>query len=106
MTDNWIPIDFPVSAGARKEAEPTDPFVATAHAMATPGYDGIGAMGRAFVEEFALMGWSRQRLERMFRIPSYVAAYTVYRTYGPDYVTALINDVIGPPQESTEPGEC
>ena len=104
MSDSWVPVEIIGVSGASKEAEPTDPYLATAVGLPTPGYDGIAAMGRAFVEEFALMGWSRQRLERMFRMPRYVAAHTVYRQHGPAYVTALINDVLGPPTEPTDPG--
>ena len=55
-------------SGRNKAAEPTDPYVATAVSLSTPGYDGIAAMGRAFVEEFALMGWPRERIARMFTI--------------------------------------
>ncbi len=103
MSDNWVPIEI-TSTGAAKQAEATDPYVATAVGMTTPGYDGLEAMGRAFVAEFALMGWSRERLERMFRMPRYVAAHTVYLQRGPAYVAALIEDVLGPPAGPTEPG--
>ena len=93
-----IPVDIDIvsQSGASKAAEVTDPYVATAVAVPTPGYDGIAAMGRAFIEEFALMGWSRQRLERMFRIPRYVAAHRVYLERGPEFVRTLIDDVLGP----------
>jgi hypothetical protein len=91
-----IPIDIIADSGSLKSAEPTDPYVATAVAVPTPGYDGLAAMARAFIEEFALMGWSRDRLERMFRVPRYVAAHRVYLERGPDFVSALIDDVLGP----------
>ncbi|MCP3974550.1 MAG: hypothetical protein GY720_08670 [bacterium] len=105
MREHWIPIDISVSAGTHKAAEPTDPYMPTAYAVPTPGYDGLGAMGRAFVEEFALLGWSPQRLERMFRTPSYAAAHAVFRQYGPEYVTALITDVLGTPPQQAEPSD-
>jgi hypothetical protein len=90
-----IPVDLVVESGALKSAESTDPYVATAVALPTPGYDGMAAMGRAFVEEFAMLGWSRERLERMFRMPRYVAAHVVYVERGPAFVTNLIDEVLG-----------
>ncbi len=98
-----IPLDIRIESGALKSAESTDPYTATAVRVPTPGYDGLGAMARAFIEEFALLGWSRDRLERMFRLPRYVAAHAVYRERGPAFVTALIDDVLGPRPAHEEP---
>lgn len=92
----WVPIEMAVESGEAKQAEATDPYDATAVFLHTPGYDGLAAMGRAFVEEFALLGWSRERVERMFRMPRYVAAHAVYLKRGPAFVTELIDDVLGP----------
>ncbi len=99
MSDRFaagIPIDLVDSTGGHKVAEPTDPYAATAVAFPTPGYDGHDAMARSFVVEFALLGWSRERIARMFRVPRFVAAHHVYRTRGPAYVAALLDDVLGP----------
>ena len=85
----------PVGHGHEKMAEPTDPYVATAVALPTLGYDGLAAMARTFVEEFALMGWPRERVLRMFTIPRYVAAHAVYVTRGPAFVEALVDEVFG-----------
>ena len=98
-----IPLDIRIESGSMKATEPTDPFVGTAVGLSTPGHDGLAAMGRAFVEEFALMGWSRERLERMFRTPRYVAAHAVYQQRGPEFVRSLINDVLGPAQLPENP---
>ncbi len=98
-----IPLDIRIESGAMKGAEPTDPFLATAVGIPTPGHDGMGLMARVLVEEFALMGWSRQRLERMFRTPRYVAAHAVYLQRGPEFVSALIDDVLGPARQHHEP---
>jgi hypothetical protein len=92
-------------SGRNKMAEPTDPYVATAVALPTPGYDGIAAMGRAFVEEFALMGWSRERITRMFQMPQFVAARAVYDARGPEFIEQLISEVLGPPPEVASRGE-
>ena len=82
-------------SGRNKAVEPTDPFVATAMTVSTPGYDGLAAMGRALVEEFALMGWSRERVRRMFENPRYRAASLVYQARGPSFVDGVIGEVFG-----------
>jgi len=95
--DNEVPLVS--SAGSDKVAEPTDPYVATAVSFATPGYDGMAAMARAFVEEFALMGWPAEHILRLFATPSFAGAHVVYRERGADYVHALIDDVFGPRED-------
>jgi hypothetical protein len=87
-------------SGRNKQAESTDPYIATAVAMPTPGYDGLAAMGRAFVEEFALMGWSRDRIARMFEVPRFAAAHAVLQARGAEFVEQLISEVMGPPTDA------
>ena len=91
-----IPLRVVAETGRDKSAEPTDPYIATAVAMPPPGYDGVAVMARTFIEEFARLGWPRDRIARMFRIPRYEAANAVYRARGPEYVETLIDDVLGP----------
>jgi hypothetical protein len=88
-------------SGRNKIAEATDPYIATAVSVPTPGYDGLAAMGRTFVEEFALMGWSRERIIRMFEVPRFVAAHSVYQARGPQFVEQLVNEVLGPPSDGS-----
>ena len=82
--------------GDRKEAESTDPFIATAVMVDTPGYDGMEAMARCFVEEFARSGWPRQRIQRMFAMPAFAAPHAVYQSRGASFVDELIDGVLGP----------
>ena len=107
MTDQRYALEIPLidTTGSNKSAEPTDPYVATAVSMPTPGYDGLAAMGRAFVEEFALMGWPRERIARMFVVPRFAAAYAVYTARGPEFVAQLLDEVLGPQDGTTERGE-
>ena len=97
---NWQPLPDPgypqPARGRDKVAEATDPYIATAVALDTPGHDGAAAMTRTFIEEFARLGWPRHKIERMFRIPRYVAAHAVYRARGPEFVAEMIEDVLGP----------
>ena len=97
---SWQPLPLPtratISSGRLKAAEATDPYVASAVELTTPGHDGTAAMARTFVEEFARIGWSRDRIGRMFRQPRYAAAHSVYQMRGPDFVAKVIDDVLGP----------
>ena len=86
------------ASGGEKMAEPTDPLMATAVALPTPGYDGLAAMGRTFIEEFAVMGWPRERIARMFTMPKFAAAHVVYRARGPEFIEELITAVLGTPE--------
>ncbi len=97
MTNRPFPLPIrPVSEHGRdKVAEPTDPYEATMVGWSTPGYDGMAAMARTFVEEFAMLGWSRDRISRMFRIPRYVGPFAVFASHGPEFVESLIDDVFG-----------
>ena len=97
---SWQPLEMPkkaiIPSGHLKAAEATDPYVASAVEISTPNHDGTAAMARTFVEEFARIGWSRNRISQMFRKPSYIAAYLVYQTRGPEFVAGVIDEVLGP----------
>ena len=83
-----------------KAAEAADPFEAVAVRIPTPaGYDGMREMARCFVEEYALMGWPRERIMRLFEQPRYTAAHAVYEERGAAFVQELIDDVLGPGHE-------
>ena len=80
---------------ADKEFELEDPFQPVAVSLPTPGYDGLEAMARCFVEEYALMGWPPERIFTLFTVPEFAASYAVYEDRGPDYVRRLIAAVVG-----------
>lgn len=88
------------SSGRLKAAEATDPYMPVAVELATPGSDGTAEMARTFVEEFARIGWSRERIGSMFRKPRYAAAYSVYASRGPEFVAGVIDEVLGPEPSS------
>ena len=92
----FVPIELVARSGRAKQAEPTDPFIATAVSLATPGHDGVKAMGRTFVEEFAMLGWSRERVARMFTVRQYAGGAAVMPARGEAGVMALIAEVCGP----------
>jgi len=91
----FVPLELVGRSGSAKQAEATDPFVPTAVSLATPGHDGVKAMGRTYVEEFAMLGWPRERVARMFTVRRYAAAAAVMQALGEDGVEALITEVFG-----------
>lgn len=100
MTDRKRPLRIPITVtpatGLAKTAEVTDPYQPVAIGLPTPGHDGIQAMARTFIEEFARLGWPRARISLLFRVPRYVAAFTLYQARGPQFVEDLLDDVLGP----------
>jgi hypothetical protein len=102
MSDAFVPIELVARSGREKAFEPGDPIEPVAVALSTPGFDGVAAMGRTFVEEFAMMGWSRARILRMFATPRYAGANAVWRALGSNAVEALVDEVLGPPAAGEE----
>ena len=85
-----------------KGAEAEDPFEATAVFVdGPPGYDGAAAMARTFIEEYAMMGWSRERILRLFQEPRFAGTHAVYHQRGEAFVHSLLDDVlcVAPAQE-------
>ncbi len=79
-----------------KPAKPEDPLELVGVAIPVPeGYDVLGEMARCFVEEFALMGWSADRILRMFKSPSFQGPYRIYQARGEEFVQELIGRVCG-----------
>jgi len=96
VSTEFVPLEFVSRSGRAKVLEPTDPMEPVAVVLATPGFDGVAAMGRTFVEEFAMMGWTRDRIARMFTTPRYAGAHAVWRALGSDAIEELIDDVFRP----------
>ncbi len=90
---------------ADKEFELEDPFQPVAVSLATPGYDGLEAMARCFVEEFAMMGWPPERVFRLFTVPDFAGSYSVFQERGEGYVKDLIASVFGQPFEVSDAEE-
>ena len=90
---------------ADKEFEPEDPLEPVAVALDTPGHDGMEAMARCFVEEFALMGWPPARIFRLFTIPEYAASYSIFQERGEQYVRSIIRSVFGEDFDTEQPVE-
>ena len=95
MSDGFVPLELVARSGREKAFEPTDPMEPVAVSLATPGFDGVAAMGRTFVEEFAMMGWSASRVGQLFRSAEYTGCHTIYRRRGSRFVDRLVAEVYG-----------
>jgi hypothetical protein len=67
-----------------------------------PGHDGPAEMARCFIEEFALMGWPRDRILRLFRSKAFAGTHAVYEERGEAFVESLLDGVFGPARAGTE----
>ncbi|HEY5605136.1 MAG TPA: hypothetical protein VIL45_01300 [Thermoplasmata archaeon] len=78
-----------------KAYEEDDPLEFVGVAFDDPEGDAaLDAMARAFVEEFARMGWTRERILGLFRNPFYRGPHAVYRRRGEPFITRLIEEVL------------
>ena len=50
-------------------------------------------MAAAFVEEFARMGWSGDRIMRMFKSPAYRGPHQILHRKGEEFVQGLVDAV-------------
>ncbi|MCZ7525573.1 MAG: hypothetical protein M5U14_03790 [Acidimicrobiia bacterium] len=85
----------PAGQGA-KRVEGDDPYSIVGVRFPLPGgVDGDREAARCFVEEYALMGWSRDRVRRLFTTPFYAGTYDIGRRRGPDLVEDVLAEVFG-----------
>ena len=77
-----------------KPPEAEDPYALVATILPSPAdYDVQGEMARCFIEEFALMGWTAQRILRIFKNPFYQGPYAIYQTRGEEFVRDIIRQI-------------
>lgn len=79
-----------------KSLEPDDPFEFTA--VPYPVTDEVEAdreMARCFIEEFALMGWSADRVRRLFGSEFFVGTHGIIERRGQLFVDELVAETFG-----------
>ena len=87
---------------AEKHLEADDPYAfVAARYPAEPGVDAEAVMARCLVEEYALMGASRQKMIQIFRSRSFAGTHAILANRGEAFVQQIIDDVYGvePAQE-------
>ena len=77
-----------------KRLEPEDPMALVGVGFdRRPDEEALTEMARCFVEEYARMGWSGERIMRLFRNPFYRGPNQILRLKGEDFVRGLTNAV-------------
>lgn len=81
-------------AGGAKEFEDEDPFEFVACSFPSPpGHDVDLEMARTFVEEYALMGFSRPEVARLFNTQFFGGTHDLLRRRGTEFVEAVLDEV-------------
>ncbi len=77
-----------------KPLNPEDPMTLVGVGLEQDPDDGaLVEMAWCFVEEYARMGWSGERILRLFSDPSYRGPHRILRLKGEDFVRGLIESV-------------
>jgi hypothetical protein len=87
---------------AEKHLEADDPYAfVAARYPAEPGVDAEAVMARCIVEEYALMGVSRQKMMQLFRSRAFAGTHAILASRGEAFVQQIIDEVYGavPAQE-------
>ena len=78
-------------AGSRKPYEADDPAeLVGVRLPAAPDARAWEEMATVFIEEFALMGWGRDRVLRLFVDPRFAGPHGALRALGEERVRALV----------------
>ena len=81
---------------ADKDVEDDDPYeLVGIRYPVEPGVDADRELGRCFVEEYALLGWSPRKVQMLFDTPQFAGAYDIRRRRGVGFVDELLMDVFG-----------
>jgi hypothetical protein len=77
-----------------KPADPEDPMALVGVGLdKDPDEQALAEMARAFVEEYARLGWSGDQILRMFRSPAYRGPHHILHVKGEEFVRALVGAV-------------
>lgn len=75
-----------------KRPEPEDPLELVGVGFERePDDAALEEMAWSFVQEYALMGWSTERILRMFKSPVYRGPHSIYHRMGEPFVQALLD---------------
>ena len=79
-----------------KPLEPEDPLALVGVVLGRgPDEGALTEMAWCFVEEYVRMGWSGERIMRLFRNPFYRGPHQILRMKGEEFVRGLIETVDG-----------
>lgn len=78
--------------GRDKEAEADDPY--ELNGINAPGNKEF--MARTLIEEYARLGYGKDRLMAIFKNEFYQSAHNVYQDLGEEEIESIIDEVLGP----------
>ena len=79
---------------AIKPLDPEDPMALVGVGLdRSPDDQALTEMAGCFVEEYARMGWSGERILRLFRNPFYRGPHCILRLKGEEFIRGLIETV-------------
>ncbi len=84
-----------------KEFELDDPYEMVGVMIPSPpGEDLTSEMVKVFMEEYAVLGFSRERIMRLFENPFYAGVHAVYQQRGEAFVNGIADQIFGPSREA------
>ncbi len=87
---------------AMKRLDPEDPMALVGVRLERgPDDKALTEMAWCFVEEFARMGWSGERILRLFHNPFYRGPHQILRMKGEGFVRGLVETIEGMRSESS-----
>lgn len=89
--------------GAAKAVEDDDPYELVGMRFpVAPGVDADHELGRAFVEEYALLGWREAKVRMLFETPQFAGAHDIYRRRGSAFIDQILGEVFRGTQSTEE----
>ncbi len=75
------------------DPDPTDPMTLHGVVVETDDPTAMREMAACFIDEYLRMGYTRDRVQSMFRIPQYVGPYMAYESLGEEAIAELIDEI-------------
>ena len=75
------------------DPDPQDPHVLIG-VLLPAGRESLREMAATFAEEFAALGYGRERLMALFRQPFYAGAHQAYTTLGESEIARIVEDCL------------
>ncbi len=76
-----------------KDPDPTDPMTLHGVVVQTDDPSAMREMAVCFIEEYTRIGYDRNRIASMFKVPRYAGPYMAYRALGDETIATLIDEI-------------
>ncbi len=86
------------------DPDPADPTVLVGVELPAEA-DTVREMAYVFAEEFARLGWSEERILRVFRSPFYAGAHRAFQTLGEQEVAVIVAECVAVWGPHRKPGD-